>query len=242
MITGRRRGAGPCPACRSGCGSAALWGGFSTRLPRFAALGVLAIIPALADPHIVYSKLFKGSDPEFISITVEKDGGAVYREAQDDPNSLEFRLTPEQAQALFTLAGKLGDFTRPVESGLKVANMGQKTFRFEDGATVHEVSFNYSIDPDAKQLLDLFERVAVTEQRLLDLDRAVHFDKLGVDHAIIEIRMLWDSGRLVDPEQFLPLLARISKNESFMHVDRERAASLSDEFRAGKPPVEKSSR
>ncbi|MGA3026899.1 MAG: hypothetical protein ABSF98_19245 [Bryobacteraceae bacterium] len=199
-------------------------------------------VPALADPHIAYSKLFKGSDPEFLSIAVEKDGRAAYRETEDDANSLEFRLTPEDASEVFTLAGKLGNFTRPVESGLKVANMGRKTFRFEDGATVHEVSFNYSIDADAKQLLDLFERIASTEQLYLDLDRAVHFDKLGVDHAILEIRMLWDAGRLVAPEQFLPLLARIAKNESFMRLDRDRAASLSDEFRSGKPAVEKSSR
>jgi hypothetical protein len=203
---------------------------------------LLLSVCAFADPRLTYSKLFKGSDPEFVSIAVEKDGRAVYRQAEDDPNSLQFRLTTEEAGELFTLAGKLDNFARPVESGLKVANMGRKTFRFEDGATVHEVSFNYSIDADARQLLDLFERVADTEEHYLDLDRAVHFDKLGVDHAIIQIRMLWDAGRLVDPPQFLPLLARIAKNESFMHVDRERAASLSDEFRSGKPPVEKSSR
>ena len=143
---------------------------------------------------------------------------------------------------MFSLAGKLGNFTRPVESGLKVAYLGQKTFRFEDGPTVHEVSFNYSLDPDAKQLLEVFERISDTEQRYLALDSAIHFDKLGVDHAILRVRMLWDAGRLICPEQFLPLLARIANNESFMHVDRERAASLSDEFRSGKPPVEKSSR
>ena len=209
---------------------------------RLIAALLLATASAIADPHIIYSRLFKGSDPEFISITLETDGRTVYREAVDDPNSLEFRLTPEEAREVFGLAEKLGNFSRPVESGLKVANMGRKTFRFEDGATVHEVSFNYSIDPDAKQLLSLFERITVTEQRYLDLDRSVHFDKLGVDQAIIQIRILWDAGRLVSPEQFLPLLARISKNESFMHVDRERAASLSDEIRNGKSPIEKSSR
>jgi hypothetical protein len=209
---------------------------------RLAAAALVVMGSALADPHITYSRLFKGSDPEFISISLEADGRAVYRQAADDPNSLEFRLTPEEAREMFALAGKLGNFTRPIESGLKVANMGRKTFRFEDGATAHEVSFNYSIDVDAKQLLELFERITVTEQRYLDLDLAVHFDKLGVDQAIIQIRMLWDAGRLVSPEQFLPLLARIAKNESFMHVDRERAAGLSDEFRSGKPPVEKSSR
>jgi len=207
-----------------------------------AAAALAFVGSAFADPQLIYSRQFKGSDPEFISIHLAADGSAVYRQAVDDPNSLEFRLTTEEAREMFALAGKLGNFTRPVESGLKVANMGKKTFRFEDGSVAHEVSFNYSIDADAKQLLELFERISVTEQRYLDLDRSVHFDKLGVDQAIIQIRMLWDAGRLVSPEQFLPLLARIAKNESFMHLDRERAASLADEFRSGKPPVEKSSR
>ena len=209
---------------------------------RVLCLALLAGLAAFADPHITYSKLFKGSDPELYAITVERDGHAVYRVGEDDPNPLEFRLSSEEAATIFGLVAKLDTFTRPVESGLKVANMGRKTFRYEDGATVHEISFNYSIDEDAKRLLELFEKIAESERLYQDLDRAVHFDKLGVDHAIIQIRIVWDAGRLTAPDQFLPLLARIAKNESFMHVDRERAASLSDEFRSGKPSVEKNTR
>jgi len=196
----------------------------------------------MAAPRVTFSRFFKGSLPEYLAVAVESDGQANYREAEDDPNALSFRLNPEDAREVFTLAGKLGNFTRPVESGLKVANMGKKTFRFEDGTEVHEVSFNYSADADAKRLQDLFERIVDTEQRYIELDRAVHFDKLGVDHAILQLRMLWDAGRVVSPRQFLPLLGRIEKNDSFMHLDRERAASLADEFRNGKPETEKSSR
>jgi len=36
---------------------------------------------------------------------------------------------------------------------------------------------------------------------------------------------------LMAPEQFLPLLDRIIKNESYMHIARERAASLADSIR-----------
>jgi len=39
---------------------------------------------------------------------------------------------------------------RLVESGLKVAFMGKKTFRWEDGGEKHEVEFNYSEDPNAR--------------------------------------------------------------------------------------------
>ena len=202
------------------------------------ALCLLAAIPAVASPRIVYSKFFKGSNPEFVAITVEKDGHVVYRRAEDDTNGREFSLSPQDAREMFGLADKLGDFSHPIESGLKVANMGKKTFRYEDGPLVREVSFNYSVDDAAKQLADWFERITATEEVYLGLDSAIHFDKLGVDQAFLQVRMLWDAHRLVAPEQFLPLLERISKNESFMHMDRDRAASLADEIHAGHPAAE----
>ena len=205
---------------------------------RLIAVLCLAVIPAVAEPRIVYSKFFKGSTPEFVSITVEKDGHVVYRRAEDDANGREFSLKPEETREVFTLADKLGDFAQPLESGLKVANMGRKTFRYEDGPLAREVSFNYSENEDAKQLVGWFERITATEEVWLGLDSAIHFDKLGVDQAFLQVRMLWDAHRLIAPEQFLPLLARISKNESFMHMDRERAASLADEIHAGHPAAE----
>ena len=48
-------------------------------------------------------------------------------------------------------------------------------------------------------------------------------------------RSRWDRKRLVAPEQFLPLLDRIAKNESFLHMARERAAALAEAIR--KPPT-----
>ncbi len=206
---------------------------------RIVLVTALAMSAALAGPRIVYSKTFKGSTPESVTITVERDGQVTYREGPADSQPLEFRLIPADVGVLFTYAGRLDNFARPLESSkAKVANMGRKTFRYEDGATTHEVSFNYSEDPDARQLADLFERITETEERYLDLEHAIHFDRLGIDQAILQVRMLWDHHRLVAPEQFLTLLARISNNESLMHVDRARAASLAEEFRHGSPPEE----
>jgi len=142
-------------------------------------------------------------------------------------------------QELFDLAGKLDHFQHPVESGLKVANMGTKTFRYEDGAERHEVQFNYSSDPSAQALLDCFERIAETEQDFIRLDRAVHFDKLGVNDALLYVAITQDHKRLVSPQQFLPLLDRIAKNSSFLHIAQERAAAMAEAIRKPPPPQEK---
>ncbi|MDQ6760899.1 MAG: hypothetical protein M3Z32_13685, partial [Acidobacteriota bacterium] len=200
-------------------------------------IGMAAALAAVADvPRLEYSKFFKGSVPEFVSITVEKSGQVTYKEAADDERPIRFQMPPEQVAELFALAGKLDHFTRPLESPLKVAHMGIKTFRIEDGPTKGEVKFNYSADPDARELADRFERITETEQNFINLERTVKFDKLGVNQALLLLQITYEKKRLIAPEQFLPLLDRVSKNESYMHMSRERAASLADLFR--NPPAE----
>jgi hypothetical protein len=194
-------------------------------------LAVLLSTTLCAAPRLYYSKYFKGSVPEFVAITVERDGQVTYQEAKDDDNPIHVQLDRAAVQELFDLSEKLGRFQRPIESGLKIANLGTKTFRFEDGAERHEIQFNYSEDPNAQALLDYFERITETEQHFVNLDRTAHFEKLGVNEVLLQMQVTWDHNRLVAPEQFLPLLDRIANNESYLHISRERAAAIAEAIR-----------
>jgi hypothetical protein len=184
---------------------------------------------------LFYSKYFKGSVPEFTAITVERSGQATYQEAKDDDNPIHLQMTDAETQELFDLADKLDRFQHPIESGLKVANMGTKTFRFENGTEKHEVQFNYSTDTVAQALLERFEYIAETEQDFIALDRAVHYDKLGVNDALLALDISMEHKRVVAAQQFLPLLDRIVKNESFLHIARERAAAIAEAIRKPAP-------
>jgi hypothetical protein len=201
---------------------------------RALALALAFCTTMCAAPRLFYSKYFKGSSPEFVAITVERDGQVTYQEAKEDDNPIKIQLDGASVQEMFDLAEKLGRFQRPVESGLKVANMGLKTFRFEDDAEHHEIQFNYSQDLNAQMLLDRFERITETEQHFANLDRTAHFEKLGVNDVLLQLQVTWERNRLIDPQQFLPLLDRIAKNESYLHISRERAAAIADAIR--KPP------
>jgi len=203
---------------------------------RAAAILLLFTAGASAAPRLFYSKFFKNSDPEYTAVTVERSGQVTYQEAKDDESPIHVQLTDADVQELFDLAAKLDHFQHPIESGLKVANMGVKTFRYEDGAERHEVEFNYSSDPVAQALLDWFERIAETEQDFIRLDRAVHFDKLGVNDALLYVAITQDHKRLVAPQQFLPLLDRIAKNSSYLHIAQERAAAMAEAIRKPQPP------
>jgi len=198
-------------------------------------LAALAAYAAEVPPRIVYTKSFPGSSPAFVLITVERDGRVVYKEAVDDENPIKLQLAAADVDAIFAAAEKLDRFKRPLESGLKVANMGLKTFRFEQGQQTNETKFNYTQDPDGALLADWFERVIETEQLFINLERTVRFDKLGVNQALLKLETWWDRKRIVAERQFLPLLDRVRKNESYLHMARQRAAALADAFRGEAP-------
>ena len=202
-------------------------------------LGLLTVTAlAAADlPKITYMKVFPGSTPDYVEIVVDKEGHGVYKEGKTDDNPMDFVLSPEESGAVFDLAAKLDHFSRPLEAPVKVAFMGDKIFRWENGSEKHEVKFNYSLLPEAQQLWDWFERIAETEQRFAVLDSATHFDRLGVNQGLLELEAAFDRKRLVALNQFLPLLDRIAASEHFMHMARERAAALADIIR--NPPKAK---
>jgi hypothetical protein len=200
------------------------------------ALSTSLAITLGAAPRVFYSKYFKGSVPEFVAITIERDGQVTYQEAKEDDNPIKIKLDNASVQQIFDLTEKLDRFQHPLESGLKIANLGQKTFRFEDGAEHHEIQFNYSEDVSAQALLDRFERITETEQHFINLDRTAHFEKLGVNEVLLQLQVTWDHNRLVDPEQFLPLLDRIARNESYLHISRERAGAIADAIRKPQQP------
>jgi len=194
-----------------------------------------AVIACAADgPRVIYTKSFPGSVPAYVSITVERSGAVGYKEsADDDPD--QFQLEASEAAAIFDLAQKLDHFSHPLESGLKIANMGMKTFRWEEGDANHEAKFNYSLDESAKALHDIFERITDTERMLAELKRAVRHDKLGVNEAIVNIQTAYQQKRLMGAQQFLPMLDQVAKNDTYIHMARERAAQLVDAIRAAKP-------
>lgn len=196
-------------------------------------LVLAACLAASGSGRIIYTKSFPGSTPPFVSIILDKSGRAEFREAPDEENPMKFDLGAAETKEIFELAGKLGWFSRPLEAELKVkvANMGMKTLRFEDGATKNEVKFNYTLDPDGRALADWFERITETQMHLIALERTARFDKLGVYNTLLQLEAAWDRKRIVAPQQFLPLLERVRRNESYVHMARERAAGLAEAFR-----------
>jgi hypothetical protein len=185
---------------------------------------------------IFFSKSFPGSTPAYFSVELDSSGKAIYKEAPDDSNPLEFDLGSKDAKEILALTEKLRFFAKPLESKLKLANMGMKTFRYEDGQQRNETKFNYSEDPNARALADWFEKIGETERSRLALEKAAQFDRLGVNKALLQFEISWDNHRIVAAEQFLPILDKIATQPNYVHIAQARAASLAERIRAGKAP------
>jgi hypothetical protein len=200
----------------------------------FAAQTVLA-----ADiPRIFFSKSFPGSVPPYVEIIVDEKGRIEYREAPKEEDPIVAQLSEADTKEIWALAEKLNWFSRPLESGLKVARMGDKILRIENHSQKGEVKFNFTQDEDGKLIQDWFERMNESAQHRIGLERTVRFDKLGVNKALLLFEAAFDRKRIAAPEQFLPLLDRVAKNESYMHMARERATYLAETIRNPKPKAE----
>jgi len=192
---------------------------------------ILSVAAWAGEGKLTFMKVFPGSSPAWVKIVVEKNGQCVYSEAEDDTQPLTIKLSEAEVGAMYGLAEKLGWFTKTLESGLPVAKMGDKTFRYEGEGKTQEQKFNYSADTDAQALADWFERISESERYLLELERAARFDKLGVNRVILQIQAAHERKRLVAVDQYLKWLDRVTKNESYLNMARERAARLAETFR-----------
>jgi hypothetical protein len=198
-------------------------------------LFVSAAVAATAAPRLFYSRSFPGSAPAYLEVTLEANGDAAYREAVDDELPVKFHLNEADTREIFGLADKLDRFTHPLEAPAKVAFMGAKIFRWEDGAAKNEVKFNYSEDLSARGLQDWFERMAESAEQRMELERTAKYDRLGLVNALNLLASAYERKRLVALDQFLPILDRVANNENYMHAARATAAEIAEAIRKAQP-------
>ena len=194
----------------------------------------LAAAPA-GSPVFTYRRIFKSSTPEFIEIKIHQDSdNATYeiRQLDEDPGAAPFLVGSPLRAKIFELTSQLHDFKGlDLDIHRKIANLGEKTFRWESGADSGEVTFNYTVNPEATQLLQICEGLA-RQQELVDLlQRRIKYDRLGVNDALLQLESDLSKGVLPEPTRHLPLLDQIAGDYRFVEIARQRARSLAEKIR-----------
>ena len=200
----------------------------------------LLVCAASANPVgaiITYRRVFKGSTPEFIEIKISNRGKSTYdiRQLDEAADPEPFDVSPAVQNRIFDLAAELKYFAiANLDVQKKIANLGQKTFRYENGAELHEASFNYTLNPSATQLMQIFEGLARQQQDLVLLQRQAKFDRLGVNDALMQFESDMDHRLLPEPERLLPVLDQIAADSHFLEIARTRARALAERIRTSR--------
>jgi len=186
---------------------------------------------------ITFRKVFKSSFPEFVEIKVAENGAcsADIRQLSDDPSPQAFHLSQSVVQRIFQLAGDLSDFNGvDLEMHRRIANLGEKTFIYQSGSRTYQTSFNYSANPIAVQILNLFENLTRQETDISDLQRTMRYDKLGVYDVVQRVEQDYNQKLLPDPAQFLPTLDQLARDNTLLDIARDHARTLAGRIRNGR--------
>lgn len=188
-----------------------------------------------AGAKLTFRRIFKSSTPEFIEITVRDDSDdATYeiRQLDDDPGAAKFQVSAALRAKMFELANQLNHFEgQDLDVHRKIANLGEKTFRWEQGGQAHEVKFNYTLNSPATQLLQIFEGLARQQELLVLLERRMKYDKLGINDALLQFETDLNRNLLPEPKRALPTLDQIASDSRFVEIGRQRARALADRIR-----------
>lgn len=191
--------------------------------------------PAPAGAKLTFRRVFKGSSPEFIEISVREDSDAAayeIRQLDEDAGASPFQVSAAWRKKMFDLASQLKHFQgQDLDVHRKIANLGEKTFRWESGAEVHETKFNYTLNAAAAQLLQIFEGLARQQENVDLIARRMKYDRLGINDALLQFESDLNRSLLPEPQRVVPLLDQIAGDSRFVEIARQRARSLAERIR-----------
>jgi len=185
-------------------------------------------------PTVTFRKVFKQSFPEFVEIKVSENGQATYdiRQLDEEASPQPFAVSRPLVEKIFQLAAQLHHFDGPsLDIHRKIANLGEKTFRYEKGSEVHETTFNYTLDAGASQLLDLFEGLGREQTDLNNLERAMRYDRLGVNDAVMRLETDYNNKLIPEPDRLLASLDQLAADEKYLDIARQKARTLAGRIR-----------
>jgi hypothetical protein len=186
-------------------------------------------------PTITFRKVFKSSYPEFVEIKVSRNGSGTYdiRQLDEEANPSTFEIGVPLTQRIFELAQRLRNFQSvDLDVHRRIANLGEKTFRYEKSGEAHEVKFNYTLDDSATQLLNIFEGLSRQESDISNLERTMRYDHLGVNDTVQQVETDYNSKLIPEPDRLLPLLDHLASDSTYIDIARQRARTLAARIRA----------
>jgi hypothetical protein len=168
------------------------------------------------------------------SIEVQADGKTHFRGTPNtsqggdpDPVEQDFAMSESNRQEIFALARKLNYFQSDFDSHLKhIAQTGTKTLAYKSDDVHGSTTYNYSPNPTAQRLTQLFLGLATTLDYGRKLAWQYRYDKLGLDQLLRELEDLQARHQVEELNVIEPILRQIANDPNLMHISRQSAQHL----------------
>ena len=195
--------------------------------------------PVATQPTVTFTLDFPESVPSHYSISLAKDGAAIYEsmgkltpEAEGDPFNYSFTMSPVNVTRIFELAANARYFKEDVEYRKgRQANTGKKTLAFLDASENHAVTYNYSNHAPIQQLTRIFESIGSTMEFARRLREFHRYQRLALEE---ELKRMEEMSKDKDPrtrdleemQAIAPILREILDDKTILNVSRARAQRL----------------
>jgi hypothetical protein len=201
------------------------------------ALSVASRAAVVGDAVVSFRKIFKGSVPEYVEIRIAQSGKCTFdiRQLSETSAPEEFAVSNALRDKIFSLAAELNNFKdQDLDVHRKIANLGEKTLRYEKDGQSSETKFNYTLNNAGAQLVQIFEGLTRQQDHLQTLRRTLRYDRLGVNDALMNLQEDYDNKLLPEPEVLLPVLEQIGNDSRIVEIARTRARALAAKIRGAK--------
>jgi hypothetical protein len=192
---------------------------------------------AASEAVISYRKIFKGSVPESVDISISETGKCTFdiRQLAEDAKPQEFEVGQPIRDKIFSLAKDLNNFrNQDLDVHRKIANLGAKTFRYEKDGVSYESTYNYTLNTPASQLQQIFEGLSYQQDHMQTLQRTLKYDRLGLYDALGYLQADLENGVIPEPEHLLPVLEQIANDTHVIEIARQRARAITTKIRNAK--------
>jgi hypothetical protein len=101
-----------------------------------------------------------------------------------------------------------------------------KTLSYKDQAHDHSTSYNYSENPNIRELTQIFQAMATTAEAGRKLTHDLRFDKLGIDRDLEGLQESQKQGFALEIVSILPILQQIADDPALMRMSQQRARQI----------------
>jgi hypothetical protein len=177
-------------------------------------------------------------ESQCLELNAEGKGQVRLKKRAQDELKLDVALSAAARDRFLSIIGATNNLEGgdSYESGRKVADLGKKrvSLQLSSGAP-RQAEFNYSLKKEVNDLVGFVEGVFNEETIVLEVENAIHYDRLAIPKQLERIEAELKSSRIADPERLIPLLDKIQSDARLINYARARAGKLKEEIVSKKP-------